>query len=81
MREAEEEISKLKGIIEGWPAAKTAQQIIDPVNRNEGLKAILYNMNNMPDRDLAMIIDRVRYYAGNIWESPDNGESRNSFLV
>lgn len=74
-REAEEEISRLKGIIERWPAAKTAQQIIDPVSRNKGLKDILDNMDNIPDRDLAMIIDRVRYYAGDIWESPENGEN------
>ena len=79
MREAEKEISKLKGIIVRWPVAKTAQQIIDPVSRNEGLKSILDNMNNMPDRDLAMIIDRVRYYAGDIWESPENGENYSLF--
>lgn len=77
--DAEKEVSKMKGILEDWPAAKIAQKIIDHVSRREGLETILADMNNMSDRDLALIVKSIQYYAEDIWESPENGGHYNLF--
>ena len=77
--DAEEEVSTLRGILEDWPAAKIAQQIIRRASRREGLEMILANMSNMSDRDLALIVKSIQYYAEDIWESPENGGHYNLF--
>jgi hypothetical protein len=77
--DAEKEVSKLKGILQDWPAAKIAQKITDHVSRREGLETILADMDNMSDRDLALIVRSIQYYADDIWESPGNGGHYNLF--
>jgi hypothetical protein len=78
-QDAEAEAVKLRTIIEGVPRAKIIEQIIDPVTRNGGFEAVLSQMDDMSDSDLAQIIGSIRYYAGDILELAKNGENYNLF--
>lgn len=79
MLDAEKQVLKLRGILEDLPAAKSAEQIIHYASRREGLETILADLSNMSDRDLALIVKAIQYYAQDIWESPENGENYNLF--
>jgi len=78
-QDAEAEFTKLKTIIDGWPRAKIIEQIISPATRKDGFEALLSQMDDMPDRDLAIIIGSIRYHAGDILKLAENGENYNLF--
>jgi len=78
-RDAKAEIVRLKTIIEGLPHAKIIEQIIDPATRKDGFEALLSQMDNMSDRDLALIAGSIRYHAGDIVKLAENGENYNLF--
>jgi len=78
-QDAETEVEKLRTTIDGLPRAKIIEQIISPATRKDGFEALLSQMDNMPDRDLAQIIGSIRYHAGDILKLAENGENYNLF--
>ena len=78
-KDAEAEAAKLKTIIDGLPRAKIIEQITSPATRKDGFDALLSQMDDTPDRDLALIVESIRHHAGDILELAENGENYNLF--
>jgi hypothetical protein len=78
-KDAEAEAAKLKAVIDGLPRAKIIEQIASPATRKDGFEALLSQMDDMPDRDLALIVESIRHHAGDILKLAENGENYNVF--
>ncbi len=78
-QEAEAELAKLRTTVDGLLRARIIEQITSPATRKDGFEALLSQMDDMTDRDLALIVDTIRHNAGDILELAGNDENYNLF--
>ena len=73
--------SRYERIIANWPDTSIAiiSELLDPERQGECLNKLLYQMHEMRDSRLATIVDRFRYYLGDILRSVDDNENYPQF--
>jgi len=73
--------SRYERIISTWPDTSIGiiSELFDPVRQEECLNKLLYQMHAMRDSRLATIVDRFRYYLGDILKSVDDNENYQPF--
>ena len=76
---AEAEVAKLRIAIDGLLCANIIEQIASPATRKDGFETLLSQIDDMPDRDLALIVEGIRDHAGDILELAENDEDYNLF--
>jgi len=69
IKSLEAKIERLEEIISFWRDPSIIGRIIDPRQQEESLKEIINEMDEMPDSRLAIIVDRIRHYLGDILSS------------
>ena len=69
--------SRYERIILTWPDTSIGiiSELFDPERQDECLSKLLYQMHMMRDSRLATIVDRFRYYLGDILKSVDDNEN------
>lgn len=77
----ESETSRYERIISTWPDTSIGiiSELFDPERQEECLNKLLYQMHTMRDSRLATIVDRFRYYLGDILISVDDNENYRPF--
>lgn len=77
----ESETLRYERIISTWPDTSIGivTELFDPERQEECLNKLLYQMHAMRDSRLATIVDRFRYYLGDILKSVDDNENYQTF--
>ena len=77
----ESETSRYERIISTWPDTSIGiiSELFDPERQEECLNKLLYQMHTLRDSRLATIVDRFRYYLGDILKSVDDNENYRPF--
>jgi hypothetical protein len=77
----ETETSRYERIISTWPDTSIGiiSDLLDPELQEECMNKLLYQMHEMRDCRLATIVDRFRYYLGDILRSVDDNENYQTF--
>jgi hypothetical protein len=77
----ESETSRYERIISTWPDTSICiiSELFDPGRQEECLNKLLYQIHMMRDSRLATIVDRFRYYLGDILKSVDDNENYQPF--